>query len=104
MMMLAAAALIVGTGGALGAWLLLRAIAVATNLFWFGRLSAAPAAITDNTLGIGVIAVPVIGSLIVGVVARYGSEGIVVPFSPVDPRAAGRDPKPQAAALKADAH
>ncbi|WP_449474636.1 chloride channel protein [Sphingobium chungangianum] len=74
--MLAAAALIVGTGGALGAWLLLRAIAVATNLFWFGRLSAAPAAITDNTLGIGVIAVPVIGSLIVGVMARYGSEKI----------------------------
>ena len=76
MMMLAAAALIVGTGGALGAWLLLRAIAVATNLFWFGRLSAAPAAITDNALGIGVIAVPVIGSLIVGVMARYGSEKI----------------------------
>ena len=76
MMMLAAAALIVGTGGALGAWLLLRAIAVATNLFWFGRLSAAPAAITDNMLGIGVIAVPVIGSLIVGVMARYGSEKI----------------------------
>ena len=76
MMMLAAAALIVGTGGALGAWLLLRAIAVATNLFWFGRLSAAPAAITDNVLGIGVIAVPVIGSLIVGVMARYGSERI----------------------------
>ncbi|GLV27620.1 chloride channel protein [Sphingobium sp. TomTYG75] len=74
--MLAAAALIVGTGGALGAWLLLRAIAVATNLFWFGRLSDAPAAITDNTLGIGVIAVPVIGSLIVGVMARYGSEKI----------------------------
>ncbi|QPI74283.1 chloride channel protein [Sphingobium sp. Cam5-1] len=74
--MLAAAALIVGTGGALGAWLLLRAIAVATNLFWFGRLSAAPAAITDNALGIGVIAVPVIGSLIVGVMARYGSEKI----------------------------
>ncbi|WP_460985935.1 chloride channel protein [Sphingobium sp. TomTYG75] len=76
MIMLAAAALIVGTGGALGAWLLLRAIAVATNLFWFGRLSDAPAAITDNTLGIGVIAVPVIGSLIVGVMARYGSEKI----------------------------
>lgn len=76
MMMLAAAALIVGTGGALGAWLLLRAIAVATNLFWFGRLSDAPAAITDNMLGIGVIAVPVIGSLIVGVMARYGSDKI----------------------------
>ena len=76
MMMLAAAALIVGTGGALGAWLLLRAIAVATNFFWFGRLSAAPAAIMDNMLGMGVIAVPVIGSLIVGVMARYGSERI----------------------------
>lgn len=76
MLMLAAAALVVGTGGALGAWLLLKAIAVAINLFWFGRFSAAPAAITDNTLGLGVVAIPVIGSLIVGLMARFGSEKI----------------------------
>jgi H+/Cl- antiporter ClcA/CBS domain-containing protein len=76
MLMLVAAALIVGTGGAMGAWLLLKAIAVATNLFWFGRLSDARSLITDNALGLGVVAIPVLGSLIVGLMARYGSEKI----------------------------
>lgn len=37
---LALMALAVGTGGALGAGILLKLIAIATNLFWFGRLSA----------------------------------------------------------------
>lgn len=73
---LTAAALVVGTGGALGAWLLLKAIAIATNIFWFGRLSADPAAITDNALGIGVIVIPVVGGLIIGLMARFGSEKI----------------------------
>ena len=76
MLMLCAAALVVGSGGAMGAWVLLNAIAIATNLFWFGRLSAAPAAITGNALGVWLIAVPVIGSLIVGVMARFGSDKI----------------------------
>jgi H+/Cl- antiporter ClcA/CBS domain-containing protein len=76
MLLLAAAAVIVGSGGAFGAWMLLKAIAVATNLFWFGRLSASPAAITDNTLGVWLVAVPVVGSLIVGLMARFGSEKI----------------------------
>lgn len=76
MLLLAAAALVVGTGGAVGAWILLKSIAIATNLFWFGRLSADPAAITDNALGVWLIAVPVIGSVIVGLMARFGSDKI----------------------------
>ncbi|WP_395398230.1 chloride channel protein [Novosphingobium sp. BL-8A] len=76
MLLLAAGALVVGSGGAAGAWLLLKSIAIATNLFWFGRLSAAPAAITDNTLGLWLVAVPVLGSLIVGLMARFGSDKI----------------------------
>ncbi|MDF2638561.1 MAG: chloride channel protein [Novosphingobium lindaniclasticum] len=76
MLLLAAAALVVGTGGAVGAWVLLKSIAIATNLFWFGRLSADPAAITDNALGIWLVAIPVIGSLIVGLMARFGSDKI----------------------------
>lgn len=76
MLMLAAGALLVGTGGALGAWVLLKAIDLATNIFWFGRLSVEPAAITDNMLGLGVIAIPIVGSLIVGLMARFGSEKI----------------------------
>ena len=39
MLLLSAMAIVVGTGGALGAWLLLKLIAIATNLFWFYRFS-----------------------------------------------------------------
>ena len=76
MLLLAGAAIIAGTGGALGAWILLKAIALATNLFWFGHASFAPAQITDNALGLGLVAVPIIGSFIVGLMARFGSEKI----------------------------
>src|SRR3546814_3126393 len=51
MLMLAAMALVVGTGGAFGAWLLLKLIAVATNLFWFGRFSTDSVDIADAALG-----------------------------------------------------
>ncbi|WP_150293769.1 chloride channel protein [Sphingobium estronivorans] len=76
MMMLAAMALVVGSGGAAGAWILLRLIALATNLFWHGRLSFADADMADNAVGLAVLVIPVIGSLIVGLMARYGSEKI----------------------------
>jgi H+/Cl- antiporter ClcA len=76
MLLLASMALAVGSGGACGAWILLRLIAMATNLFWFGRLSAAPVLIADSTLGIATLAIPVLGSLIVGLIARFGSEKI----------------------------
>jgi CIC family chloride channel protein len=76
MVMLAIMAILVGTGGALGAWLLLQLIALATNLFWFGRLSNAHASIADAHIGLAIIVIPVIGSLIVGLMARYGSEKI----------------------------
>lgn len=76
MILLAAMALVVGTGGAIGAWILLKMIAIAINLFWFGRLSDASVAITDSHIGLLTMAMPVIGSLIVGVMARYGSDKI----------------------------
>src|SRR3546814_8683129 len=40
MILLCFMAPVIGTGGAFGAWLLLKSIAIATNAFWFGRLSA----------------------------------------------------------------
>jgi len=76
MLLLAAMAVVVGSGGALGAWILLKLIAIATNLFWFGRLSARTALITDSPVGLAVVIIPVVGSLIVGVMARYGSDKI----------------------------
>ena len=47
MLLTAAMAVVVGVGGVVSAWVLLRLIAVVINLAWFGRLSAAPADIAD---------------------------------------------------------
>jgi H+/Cl- antiporter ClcA/CBS domain-containing protein len=76
MVMLAAMAIIVGTGGALGAWVLVKLIAIATNLFWFGRLSADHSVITDASVGWLIVVIPIIGSLVVGLMARFGSDKI----------------------------
>lgn len=76
MLMLAGSAAIIGSVSAVGAWALLKLIAFSTNAFWFGRFSAAAANIADNRLGLGMLLVPVVGSLIVGLMARFGSEKI----------------------------
>ena len=55
---------------------LLKLIAVFTNLFFFQRLSTALTSPADNTLGPWVVLVPIAGALIIGVMARYGSERI----------------------------
>ena len=76
MLMLAAMAVVIGIGGVCSAWVLLRLIAIVINLAWFGTLSAEHADIADATPGVLTIAVPVIGSLIVGLMARFGSDKI----------------------------
>lgn len=76
MLVLAAMAVVTGTGGAVAAWVLLHLIAVVINLFWFGRVSARPALIVDAASGPIVLIAPVVGSLIVGLMARYGSDKI----------------------------
>src|SRR3954451_12302629 len=44
-----------------------------TNLSFYGRFSITASAPTGHHLGIFVIIVPVIGGLVVGLMARYGS-------------------------------
>lgn len=56
--------------------LLLLAIAFFTQLFFFGRLSVEPASPALHRLGFGVVFIPVLGGLIVGLMARYGSKAI----------------------------
>ncbi|MER3446697.1 MAG: chloride channel protein [Candidatus Dadabacteria bacterium] len=55
---------------------LMRLIAFITNLSFYGRFSIDSVSPADNHLGIFVIIVPVIGGIIVGLMARYGSQGI----------------------------
>lgn len=51
-------------------------IHLATNIFFFGRWSGANVNPWDNHLGLWVIAIPVIGGLLVGIMARWGSPAI----------------------------
>ncbi|KAA1013190.1 CBS domain-containing protein [Paraburkholderia panacisoli] len=66
----------IGVVSTLAAFVLLNLIRLFTNLFFFGALSFADRSPAGNTLGLWVIGVPVIGGLIVGLMARYGSEKI----------------------------
>jgi CIC family chloride channel protein len=61
---------------AIVAQLLIRLIWLITNISFFGRLSAHDASPADNALGLWVIAIPVIGGIVVGLMARYGSKAI----------------------------
>jgi chloride channel protein, CIC family len=76
LILLSAMALIIGAICAVVAVLLLRLIGLFTNLFFYGRLSVAFLSPAGNHLGLGVILVPVVGGLIIGLMARYGSERI----------------------------
>ena len=76
MLWLAAMALVVGTGGALSAWALIHLIALVTNLLWYGRWSVDPSTIASAASGPMVIVIPVIGSLVIGAMARFGSDKI----------------------------
>jgi len=76
MILLSILAIPVGAIGAVVAKLLLWLIAVITNLAFFFRVSAAPITPESNHLGLWVILIPVIGAVLIGLMARYGSEKI----------------------------
>ncbi len=69
-------AIIIGFVASGVAWVLLKLIGIFTNLFYFQHWDTALTSPAGNHLGVFAIAVPVIGSLIVGLMARYGSERI----------------------------
>ena len=80
-LILAALALVAGTGGAGAAWALSRLINLVTHLAYFGSWSVAPVNIADYSLrgsGLGAwsVLIPVAGCLIIGLMARFGSEKI----------------------------
>ncbi len=69
-------AVAVGALSTVTAFLLLHLIRFFTNLFFFQTFSDALRSPALNTLGAWVIVVPVIGGLIIGLMARFGSEQI----------------------------
>ena len=73
---LSLAAVAIGVVTGYIAWALLRLIGLFTNLFYFGRWSTSFVSPAQNHLGVWAVLVPVGGSLIIGLMARYGSERI----------------------------
>jgi CIC family chloride channel protein len=51
-------------------------IGLVTNIAFYGRISTQFSSPANNTLGFWVIGIPVVGSVIVGLMARYGSKAI----------------------------
>jgi len=72
----AALAIVLGIAACGVAEVLIRSIAIVTNLAFYGRWSMDTVSPAGNHLGYAVVAVPVLGGIIVGIMARYGSRAI----------------------------
>jgi H+/Cl- antiporter ClcA len=69
-------AVVLGIAGGFIAQILTRLIGLITNLCFYGRVSFEFNSPAGNHLGLCVIIIPVLGALVVGFMARYGSAGI----------------------------
>jgi chloride channel protein, CIC family len=69
-------AIAIGLISSVVAWALLRLIGLFTNLFYYQRWNTALVSPAGNPLGVWAVLVPVAGSLVIGSMARYGSERI----------------------------
>lgn len=74
--LLSGVAIGIGVCATILAVLLLHLIAISTNVFYYHRLSAASVSPAGSPLGHWMIIVPIVGGLIVGVMARFGSDKI----------------------------
>ena len=66
----------IGVATSLIAVALMKLIALITNAAFFGRVSLVSVNPADHQLGWYVIVIPVIGAILIGVMARYGSKAI----------------------------
>ncbi len=76
LLLISAFAIPIGIVSAYVAKALLALIALFTNIFFFQRFTTAAASPADHTLGPLVILVPVVGALVIGAMARWGSDRI----------------------------
>jgi chloride channel protein, CIC family len=76
LLVLSAMAIFTGSFGAGAAWVLLQLIALVTNLAYFHVYSTATSLLSHARLGLSSIVIPIVGGLIVGLMARYGSQKI----------------------------
>jgi chloride channel protein, CIC family len=111
LLLLSAMALVTGSAGAGAAWVLLKLIALVTNLAYFHVLSTATPYLSHAKLGPASILIPVAGGLVVGFMARYGSqkirghgipealEAILIGQSRIEPKIAALKPLSSAIAI-----
>ena len=76
MVPIALLAILIGLFSSVVALVLLKMIAFFTNLFYYHRLSTELVSPAGHQLGVLAVLVPVVGGLIIGLMARYGSERI----------------------------
>ncbi len=76
MILLSVLSIVLGVAGAALAWMLLHLIYGATNLSYFQRLSWNFVSPAQNNLHLLAVLVPVAGGLIIGFMARFGSDKI----------------------------
>ena len=75
-LLIAALAVVVGTVSLVAGIFLMKLIRLVTNVAYFGQFTLANLRLEDNQLGVWAVLVPVGGALIIGLMARYGSEKI----------------------------
>ncbi|NNH65994.1 chloride channel protein [Rhizobium laguerreae] len=75
-LLLVGMSIIVGTSGAFAAWCLVSLIALVTNVIWFGEIGIQPASLAAVPRSLWVVLVPPLGGLVIGLMARFGSEKI----------------------------
>lgn len=75
-LIIAGISVVVATGGVAAAVVLLKLIRLVTNFAYFGQFTLADLKLENSPLGLWAVAIPVVGALIVGLMARYGSEKI----------------------------
>ncbi len=66
----------IGVTASLVAVTLMRLIAFITNAAFYGRISLHTASPAENQLGWYVVGIPVLGAIVIGFMARYGSKAI----------------------------
>jgi H+/Cl- antiporter ClcA/predicted transcriptional regulator len=69
-------ALIIGLAAGLVSQAVTAMIGFVTNLSFYGQVSTRFSSPSENHLGLWVIAIPVVGGILVGIMARYGSKAI----------------------------
>ncbi len=76
LLMLAGMALVIGTGGAFAAWVLVKLIVFVSNLVWFGAADTQARSMATAARGPWMVFAPALGGVAIGLMARFGSEKI----------------------------